>query len=83
MDALLLMAGSITHAQRMAALLENHGIRAVIARAPAGVDPRGCGYGVKLRRSYGSQALEILRHVGIKVRGVYERDGETWREVAM
>ena len=83
MDVLLLMAGSITHAQRMAALLENHGIRAVIARAPAGVDPRGCGYGVKLRRSYGAQALDILRHVGIKVRGIYERDGEAWREVEL
>jgi hypothetical protein len=83
MDVLLLMAGSITHAQRMAAMLENRGIRAAIARAPAGVDPRGCGYGVKIRRADGAQALELLRHVGIKVRGVYERDGETWREVAM
>ena len=83
MDALLLMAGSITHAQRMAAMLENHGIRASIARAPAGVDPRGCGYGVKVRRTDGAQALDLLRHVGIKVRGVYERDGEAWREVAM
>lgn len=83
MDALLLMAGSITHAQRMAAMLENHGIRAAIARAPAGVDPRGCGYGVKIRRTDGAQALDLLRHVGIKVRGIYERDGEMWREVAM
>ena len=83
MDALLLMAGSITHAQRMAAMLENRGIRATIVRAPAGVDPRGCGYGVKLFRADGAQALELLRHVGIKVRGVYERDGEAWREVEL
>ena len=83
MDALLLMAGSITHAQRMAAMLENHGIRAAIARAPAGVDPRGCGYGVKIRRTDGAQALDLLRHVGIKVRGIYERDGEAWREVEL
>ena len=83
MDVLLLMAGSITHAQRMAAMLENRGIRATIVRAPAGVDPRGCGYGVKVRRADGAQALDILRHAGIKVRGIYERDGEAWREVAM
>ena len=83
MDALLLMAGTVTHAQRMAALLENRGIRASIVRAPAGVDPRGCGYGVKVRRADGGQAVELLRHVGIKVRGIYERDGEMWREVAM
>ena len=45
MEYVLLMAGSITHAQRMAAVLENRGIRSFIARAPEGTDPRGCGYG--------------------------------------
>ena len=83
MDVLLLMAGSITHAQRMADTLENRGIRAAIARAPAGVDPRGCGYGVKIRRAYGAQALDVLRHAGIKVRGIYEHDGEKWREAEL
>ena len=83
MEVILLMAGSITHAQRMAALLENRGLHATIARAPVGVDPRGCGYGVKIRRAYGTQALDILRHAGITVRGVYEYDGEKWREVAL
>ena len=83
MDVLLLMAGSITHAQRMAAMLENCGLRASIARAPAGVDPRGCGYGVKIRRVYGTQALDVLRHAGIKVRGIYQHDGEAWREVEL
>ena len=41
MEYVLLMAGSITHAQRMAAVLENRGIRSFIARAPEGTDPRG------------------------------------------
>jgi len=83
MEYVLLMAGSITHAQRMAAILGNRGIRAVLARAPEGTDPRGCGYGVRLRRAEVQTAQEILRHAGIKVRAVYEKEGDSWREVAL
>lgn len=83
MEFVLLMAGSITHAQRMAAVLGNRGLRAVIARTPAGVDPRGCGYGVKVRREHLEQAQDILRHAGIRVRGVYEKEGELWREAGV
>ena len=80
MEFVLLMAGSITHAQRMAAMLDREGVRASIARAPAGVDPRGCGYGVKIRRDKLETALELLRRRGIAVRGIYEKAGESWRE---
>lgn len=82
MELVLLMAGSITHAQRMAAVLEKRGIRATIARAPAGVDPRGCGYGVKIRRDLLVRTLDLLRHAGLQVRGVYEKVGDLWQEVA-
>ena len=83
MEYVLLMAGSITHAQRMAAVLENRGIRSFIARAPEGTDPRGCGYGVRLQRSKAAQAQDILRHAGITVRAVYEKADGAWREVAL
>ena len=83
MEFILLMAGSVTHAQRMAAVLENRGMRAAITRTPVGVDPRGCGYGVKIRREQMERAQDILRHAGIRVRGVYEKDGELWREVSL
>ena len=81
MDYVLLMAGSITHAQRMAALLENQGIPSFIARAPEGTDVRGCGYGVRLPENRREEALEILRHTGIGVRGVYKRMRDRWEEV--
>ena len=83
MEYVLLMAGSITHAQRMAAILENRGIRSALARAPEGTDPRGCGYGVRLRRSELQAAQDILRHTGIKVRAIYEKTGDSWREVVL
>ena len=83
MELVLLMAGSITHAQRMAAVLENRGIRSFIARAPEGTDPRGCGYGVRLQRSKAAPAQDILRHAGITVRAVYEKTEDGWREVAL
>ena len=81
MEYVLLMAGSITHAQRMAAVLENRGIKSCIARAPEGTDPRGCGYGVRLQRDKVEQARDILLHVGIRVRAVYRKEGDGWREV--
>ena len=81
MEYVLLMAGSITHAQRMAAVLENRGIKAFIARAPEGTDPRGCGYGVRLQQDKERQAKDILLHAGIRVRTVYRKDGDVWREV--
>lgn len=83
MDYVLLMAGSITHAQRMAAVLENRGVKAFIARAPEGTDPRGCGYGVRLLRNQVELAQDILRHAGIRVRAVYEKKDNVWREAEM
>lgn len=82
MEYVLLMAGSITHAQRMAAVLENRGIRSFIARAPEGTDPRGCGYGVRLPREKAAQAQDLLRRAGITVRAVYEKTDTGWREAA-
>ena len=83
MDYVLLMAGSITHAQRMAAVLENRGVQVFIARAPEGTDPRGCGYGVRLLRNQVELAQDILRHAGIRVRAVYEKKDNVWREAEM
>ena len=74
MDYVLLMAGSITHAQRMVAMLESRGIRSVVVRAPEGADPRGCSYGVRLPESRKEEALSVLRHAGISVRSVYKKD---------
>lgn len=83
MEYVLLMAGSITHAQRMAAVLENRGIRSFIARAPEGTDPRGCGYGVRLPQEKAAPARELLRRAGITVRAVYEKTEAGWQEVAL
>lgn len=81
MEYVLLMAGSVTHAQRMAVILGNRGIPSVITRVPEGTDPRGCGYGVRLKVDSRNEALEILRHAGIGVRGVYRKIGDRWEEV--
>lgn len=81
MEVVLLVTGSVTRAQKTAAVLESRGLWAVIARVPAGADRQGCGYGVKIRRRQLAQALDILRRSGIEVRGIYEKTGELWQEV--
>ena len=81
MEYVLLLAGSVTHAQRIAAILESQKIRVMIVRAPEGIDLRGCSYGVRLPESRKEEALKVLRHAGIGVRGVYQKTRDGWEEV--
>ena len=81
MEFVLLMAGTITHAQRMAALLESAGVHAAVIRTPSGLDQRGCGYSVRIDRRGLGHALESLRHRGIIPRGIYEKVQDAWQEV--
>ena len=49
MEEYLITARSVTHAQRMAQVLERRGLRVAVARAPIGLTGKGCGYVLRLR----------------------------------
>lgn len=64
MNHYLFLARSITHAQEMAKVLEQGGIRVKIRRAGAGMTERGCGYSLEIPENRFSQAKDTLNASG-------------------
>ena len=83
METYLLIARSVTHAQRMARILESCGIRAGMMRAPAGLSANGCGYAVRIRSEHLASAHACLAKAELRPQGVFASDGTDYREVVM
>ncbi len=83
MDHTLLIARSITQAQRMERTLEQVGIGSQIYRAPAGLTDRGCGYAVSIQTKQLSPALRRLQEMGLKPVRIYQSDGKNYKEVRL
>ncbi len=62
----LLLCRSITHAQRMSAVLEKAGIYTRMLRPPLGLTDRGCSYALQVSEAKIDSALERLRLTGLK-----------------
>ena len=72
----------MTFAQRTASALERAGISAFILRAPKSISAEGCSYGVRLAERDLSQALVVLKRVGLTpVRIFVNTSGGGYREV--
>ena len=72
---IVLMCRSLTSAQKAARIIQNHGIFAVVTKAPQSANPGGCTYGVKIAERNRGAALEILALAGIEVLQVVELPG--------
>ena len=82
MDDYLILARSVTYAQRMQKTLSRAGVRNQIYRAPRDLTDRGCAYGVRLRPGTLEQALSCLKSAGITPLAVYHHTQEGYREAA-
>lgn len=79
----LIVCRSITLAQRTAMALERVGIAAQILRAPRSVSGEGCGYAVRIPERDLSQALVVLKRVGLNQSRIYIVSAEGgYQEVA-
>ena len=84
MEEYLITARSVTHAQRMAQVLERRGLRVAVARAPMGLTGKGCGYVLRLRgRPRTEAALRLLREAGFAPAQVFCREDDGFREVEL
>lgn len=84
MEEYLITARSVTHAQRMAQLLERRGLRASMSRAPMGLTGKGCGYVLHLRgRERTAAALELLEQAGFPPTQVFRRQDDGYNEVKL
>lgn len=81
MDYVIMIARSVTQAQRMLRLLEQCGIRAQIFRTPMGLTELGCSYAVKLRRDRLREALDCIGRVGLRPLSIYSDGPDGYREV--
>lgn len=82
MEEYLITARSVTHAQRMAQVLERRGLRVAVARAPMGLTGKGCGYVLRLRgRPRMEAALRLLREAGFVPAQVFRRRDDGYEEV--
>lgn len=66
MEYVLIIARSITYAQRMSVALEQVGVTNRIYRAPAGLTERGCAYAVRIREQDLPKALTALHQAQIR-----------------
>ncbi len=60
MEHYLILARSVTYAQRMQRVLENSGVRCTIYRAPRDLTDQGCAYVVRVSARDYHQALRVL-----------------------
>ena len=81
MEYVIIIARSVTQAQRMMRKLEDCGIWAKIFRAPVGLTEFGCSYAVKIRREKLWQAMDCLRRRGSTPLSVHEKTESGYREV--
>ena len=80
MEQYLIIARSVTHAQRMVRALEQCGIRSFLLRTPAGLTGGGCSYAVKVRGQRQQEAQTCLQTAGLTPLGIYERTDSGWQE---
>ena len=81
MEYVIIIARSVTQAQRMMRKLEDCGIWAKIFLAPVGLTEFGCSYAVKIRREKLWQAMDCLRRSGLTPLSVHEKTESGYREV--
>lgn len=82
MEHYLFTARSITHAQRMAQVLERAGIPVRIRRIGAELTKSGCGYTLQVPERRYARALEALRAAELRPVKVFSVSGGVMREVA-
>ena len=82
MEHYLIVARSVTYAQRMQRALARAGLRSRIFRAPRDLTDRGCAYAVQIQAGDLAAALTVLHREGLDPVQVFlSRRGVYW-EVA-
>lgn len=81
MEHYLLIARSITQAQRMERLLQNSGYRCRYFRAPTALSESGCNYAVAADSKSLSEINFILNSADLQPLQIYRRNEDKWEAV--
>lgn len=79
----LIVARSITQAQRMQKALTQAGYWSRIIRGPREIMDFGCGYAVQLREEEFVPAMQVLKRQGLSAGKAYIRWREHYEEVML
>ena len=79
----LILARSVTYAQRMQSVLNRIGIRSQIFRAPRDLTDLGCAYLVRIRPNDLAAALPALRRAVLGPLRIYLQRGGDFQEVSL
>lgn len=79
----LILARSVTYAQRMRAALDRIGVRSQIFRAPRDLTDLGCAYVLRIGPQDLAAALPVLRREELGPIRVYLRQDGIFREVVV
>ena len=83
MEQYVILARSVTYAQRMQKLLGKADIYAQIFRAPRELSDLGCAYILRLPRQFIQQALDILHLARMDPLKVFSEKNGSYREVRL
>ena len=83
MEYYLILARSVTYAQRMQRSLERVGIRSRFARAPRDLTNLGCAYMVQIAAADLSQALVAIHRDGLDPVQIFIFQNGRYREVGL
>lgn len=81
MDYDLIIARSVTHAQRMLQILQRNGLNGTMLRSPVELTDRGCSYAVRIQTELRETARETLRGAGLTPLRWFTRENAGFREV--
>ena len=81
MDYYLILARSVTYAQRMQFALERAGLRCQIFRAPRELTDLGCAYAVRLAAADLADALTVLHREALYPVQIFLNQRGVFREV--
>ena len=81
MDYYLILARSVTYAQRMQFALERVGLRCQIFRAPRELTDLGCAYAVRLAAADLADALTVLHREALDPVQIFLNQRGVFREV--
>ena len=79
----LILARSVTYAQRMQQVLSRMGIRSQIFRAPRDLTDLGCAYVVRMEPRNLSAAIPALKREGLGPLRIYLQRGGEFREMGL
>lgn len=83
MEHYLLIARSVTHAQRMETALRSAGVWGTILRAPTQINPKGCSYAVRIHATHMDAARDVLTAMKVPPIHIFAKTSDGYREVEL